>query len=125
MIRLLLRKMETICRDLFLIKIQLADANDLSTGTSVKLSLCSERADQVITVPVDSVYYENSKPYVYTYDNGTVHKIFIEAGIYDSSRLEVKEGIQQNMEVITTWSPELYEGAKASVTNSGEETKGE
>ncbi|RFZ79549.1 efflux RND transporter periplasmic adaptor subunit [Lacrimispora amygdalina] len=110
---------------LFKIKIQLADTNDLSTGTSVKLSLCSERADQVITVPVDSVYYENSKPYVFTYDNGTVHKIFIEAGIYDSSRLEVKGGIQKNMDVITTWSPELYEGAKASVMNSGEEIKGE
>jgi len=110
---------------LYKIKIQLNGANDLSTGTSVKLSICSERADQVITVPVDSVYYENSKPYVFTYDNGTVHKIFIEAGIYDLSRLEVKEGIQKDMAVIITWSPELYEGAEVLEMSTGEEIKGE
>ncbi|WP_186422341.1 efflux RND transporter periplasmic adaptor subunit [Lacrimispora celerecrescens] len=110
---------------LFNIKIQMNGGNDLSPGTSVKLSLCSDRAVQVLTVPVDSVYYENSKPYVFTYDNGTVHKIFIKAGIYDLTRLEVKEGIQKDMSVITTWSPELYEGAEVVEMGIDKETKGE
>lgn len=108
---------------LFKIKIQLSAANDLSTGTNVKLSLCSEKAEQVITVPVDSVYYENSKPYVFTYDNGTVHKVFIEAGIYDMNRMEVMNGVQTDTAIITTWSPELYDGAEA--VRIGEEIKGE
>lgn len=108
---------------LFKIKIQLNTTNELSTGTNVKLSICSEKAEQVITVPVDSVYYENSKPYVFTFDNGTVHKIYIESGIYDNERMEVKEGLQSDMEIITTWSPELYEGAKA--VHISEEIKGE
>jgi len=110
---------------LFKIKIQMIGENDLSSGTSVKLSVCSNRAEQVLTVPVDSVYYENSKPYVFTYDNGIVHKIFIEAGIYDLNLLEVKEGIQKDMAVITTWSPELYEGAEVLEMSRSEETKGE
>ena len=110
---------------LFKIKIELKGADDLSTGTNVKLSICAERAEQVLTVPVNSVYYENSKPYIFTYNNGIVNKIFIEAGIYDSSRLEVKEGVQQDMAVITTWSPELYEGAEVLEIRMGEGTKGE
>lgn len=109
---------------LYKAKIQLKEATDLSTGTNVKLSVCSERAEQVVTVPVDSVYYENSKPYVFTYDNGTVHKIFIEAGIYDLNQMEVKEGITEDMSVIVTWSPELYEGADVLLKNT-EETKGD
>lgn len=110
---------------LYKIKIQLKGATDLSTGTNVKLSVCSERAEQVVTVPVDSVYYENSKPYVFTCDQGIVHKIFIEAGIYDLDRMEVKEGITEDMSVITTWSPELYEGAKVLEMSAEGETKGE
>ncbi len=108
---------------LYKIKIQLKESTDLSTGTNVKLSVCSERAEQVVTVPVDSVYYENSKPYVFTYDNGTVHKTFIEAGIYDLDQMEVKEGITVDMSVIVTWSPELYEGANVLLKNTEGESQ--
>lgn len=110
---------------LYKIKIQLKGTTNLSTGTNVKWSVCSERAEQVVTVPVDSVYYENSKPYLFVYNDGIVHKIFIEAGIYDLDRIEVKEGITENSLVIATWSPELYEGAKALELNAEGETKGE
>lgn len=94
-------------------KIRLEHTEGLNTGTTVKLSLCSNRAEQALTVPVDAVYYENSLPYVFTYDNGTVHQVFIEAGIYDSERRQVMSGLDGDAEVILTWSPELYEGASA------------
>lgn len=98
---------------LYEIKIQMDDTHHLATGTVVELSLCSNQANQVITVPVDSVYYENSLPYVFTYDQGTVHKIYMETGIYDNERMEVRSGIDSGDEIIITWSPELYEGAPA------------
>lgn len=74
-------------------KIRLESTEGLNTGTTVKLSLCSNRAEQALTIPVDAVYYENSLPYVFTYDNGVVHKVFIEAGIYDSERRQVMSGL--------------------------------
>lgn len=110
-------------------KIQLDEAGELSTGTVVKISVCSNRVEQVLTVPVDSVYYENSVPCVYTYENGTIHKISIQTGIFDSERIEVANGLKPEMEVVTTWNPELYEGAKVTKAApgdsapSGEETK--
>lgn len=99
-------------------KVRLENTEGLSTGTTVKLSVCSNRAEQALTVPVDAVYYENSLPYVFTYDNGIVHKVFIEAGIYDSERREVMSGLEMDMEIIVTWSPELYEGARVVKTEA-------
>ena len=87
----------------------------LSTGSNVKLYVTSEHADQVMTVPVNSVYYDDGISYVYTYDetSGTLHKIQVETGIYDASYIEVKSGLTGDEMVLTTWSSELYEGASA------------
>lgn len=98
----------------------------LSTGAVVKLSLCSYRVEDALTVSVDAVYYENSRPYVFTYDNGIIHKTFIESGIYDAERMEVKDGLSVQDMVVVTWSPELYEGAGAVLLNENmEHTKDE
>lgn len=112
---------------LYKAKIQLESGQELPTGAVVRLSVCSNRAENVMTVPVDAVYYENSLPYVFTFEEteegGIVHKVFIEAGIYDDSDREVADGLTADTEVITTWSPELYEGASAVKQTDVKETE--
>ncbi|MGN0157649.1 MAG: efflux RND transporter periplasmic adaptor subunit [Brotaphodocola sp.] len=90
------------------------DETKLPTGSMVKLYVISEKVDGVIAVPVDSVYYDGGLPYVYTYDpeNQCLHKIQVEVGLYDSDWIEVKSGIDLDVQVLTTWSSELYEGTK-------------
>ncbi|MCC2817182.1 efflux RND transporter periplasmic adaptor subunit [Lachnoclostridium pacaense] len=66
---------------LYEMKIQAGEIQELSTGSVVKISVCSNRADEALTIPVDAVYYENSIPCVYTYENGLIHKLFITTGI--------------------------------------------
>lgn len=102
---------------LFKVKATVEDHDTLVNGSSVKLYVTSDKETGVMTIPVDSVYYDNSKPYVYTYDNGTVHKVFIETGISDSESMQVISGLAKEDFVITTWSPELYEGAPAVLEN--------
>jgi len=98
---------------LFKVKASVANGDALANGSSVKLYVTSDKAAGVMTVPVDSVYYDNGNPYVYTFDNGTVHKKDVETGISDSEKMEVLSGLAAGDFVITTWSPELYEGAPA------------
>ncbi len=98
---------------LFSVKASVEDDGALVSGSSVKLYVTSDKAEDVMTVPVDSVYYDNGQPYVYTYDNGTVHKVPIETGISDDEKMEILSGLAAENLVITTWSPELYEGAPA------------
>lgn len=96
---------------LFKVKAAVDQADALPTGSAVKLYVISDKAANVLTIPVDAVYYENGSPFVYSYADGASHKTSIETGIYDSSRMEIKSGLTLEDKVITTWSSELYEGA--------------
>ena len=93
----------------------------LPTGSEVKLYVTSEKAEGVMTIPVDSVYYENGEPYVYTYSDGKVWQKFIEEGIFDADVLEVRSGLTMDDMVVTTWSSELYDGADVKL--KGESTQ--
>ena len=105
---------------LFKIKAELPEANALSTGTTVKVTVVSERADNVMTVPVDAIYYDNGVGNVYVYQDGTVHKVEVEVGLYNTELAEIKSGLSADDLVISTWSSQLYEGS--TVNLKGEET---
>lgn len=96
---------------LFKVKASVDQADALATGSMVKLYVTSDIAKDVMTLPVDAIYHDGGDSYVYTYDNGTVHKVFVESGIYDSERIQILSGVTQEDQIITTWTPELYEGA--------------
>lgn len=103
---------------LFLVKASVEDHGALVSGSNVKLYVTSDKAEDVMTIPVDCVYYDNGKPFVYTYEDGVVHEVAIEAGISDDERMEVLSGLTAENLVITTWSPELYEGAPAILSQA-------
>ncbi len=98
---------------LFDAKATLENADALISGSTVRLYLTADKAEDVLTLPVDVVYYRNSAPYVYTYDNGIVHEVSIETGLSDDENIEIVSGLTASDQVITTWSPELYEDAPA------------
>lgn len=79
----------------------------------MKLSVISEKAENVMTVPVDCVSYSGGQAYVYTYDQaaGAARKVAIEDGLIGSERIQVLSGLDYSDQVITTWTKELYEGA--------------
>ena len=96
---------------LFKVKATVEGGDALPTGSQVKLYVTSDKVENVMTLPVDTVYYSGGDPYVYTYDNGTVHRVPVEVGIYDSELIQIISGIDESTQVITTWSSELFEGS--------------
>jgi len=96
---------------LFKVKASVDSGDALPTGSSVSLYVTSDRQENVMTLPVDAVYYSGGDAFLYTYDNGTVHRTPVEVGIYDSERIQILSGITDQDRVITTWSSELYEGS--------------
>ncbi len=111
---------------LFKVKASVDSGDALPTGSAVSLYVTSDKADNVMTLPVDAVYYSGGDAYVYVYDDGTVHRIPVEVGIYDSERIQILSGLTKEDRVITTWSSELFEGSKvqeagaASANNENE-----
>lgn len=100
---------------LFKIKAELPEANTVATGSAVKVTVTSQKAEQVMTVPVNAVYYDGGVGNVYLYEDGVVHKTQVEVGLYDSERAEICSGLQGGEMVITTWSSQLYEGSKVNL----------
>ncbi|WP_077609840.1 efflux RND transporter periplasmic adaptor subunit [Clostridium sp. Marseille-P2415] len=109
---------------LFKVKASIPSGDTLATGTSVKLYVISQKAENVLTVPVDSVYYEGGNPFIYTYLDGTLKKNAVTVGLSDNDYMEVKDGITADDQVVTTWTSELYDGSKVTLaTEAGEETQ--
>ncbi len=98
---------------LFKIKAAVEQGDTLANGSMVKLYITSDKADGAMTVPVDSVYYDGGNPYLYTFDDGIVHRVDVETGLSDDEKMQILSGISFEDQVIVTWSPELYEGAPA------------
>ena len=45
-------------------------------GVKVKITLVTQHAENVMTVPIDAVYHESEKSYVYTYVGGKANKVY-------------------------------------------------
>ncbi len=103
---------------LFKVKASVEEGDALATGSTVKLYVTSDKVENVMTLPVDTVYYAGGEAFIYTYDNGSVHRVPVEVGIYDSERIEILSGISMDDKVITTWTSELFEGSKVDLAGS-------
>ena len=106
---------------LFKIKAELPEANAVATGSVVKVTVTSAKSENVMTVPVNAIYYDGGVGNVYLYEDGTVHKIQVEVGLYDSERAEIISGLSGDEMVISSWSSQLYEGSKVNL--KGEEAQ--
>lgn len=98
-------------------KASIDQPGSLTNGAKVKLTVVMDKAENAMTVPVDAVNYDGGVPFVYCYNNGAAEKTSIEAGIYDSQKMEVKSGLTADSQVITTWSNELVDGAEVILDN--------
>ena len=106
---------------LFKVKAAVDGQGQLATGTTLQLSVITEKTENAMTIPVNAVYFDGGDSYVYTFDNGTIHKKAVETGIFDSEKMEVLSGLTMDELVVTTWSSELYEGAEATLKTADED----
>ena len=101
--------------------VQLQNTEEIAIGSTVKLSLVTERAENAMLVPVDALYYSGGDGYVYLYEDGTAKMAPVEVGLYDSDYAEILSGLTGKELVVSTWSSNLYEGAKIRLRGETEE----
>ena len=97
------------------------NTESLASGVSVKVKAKTYSALSSLIIPYGAVYYEDGKPYVYVASDGEAKKTFITTGIFDDTRISVSEGLTEQDAVITTWSPQLSDGAAVRVVESKEQ----
>lgn len=106
---------------LFKVKAELQDTEEIAIGSTVKLNVVTERAEDVMLVPVDAIYYSGGDGYVYRYEDGIAKMTPVEVGLYDSEYAEIRSGLSATDLVVSTWSSNLYEGAKIRLRDESEE----
>lgn len=109
---------------LFPVEATLAGADALSDGSSTKLSLVAAKADHSLLVPVDAVYYSGGNPYVYTYENGVVKRVFITTGISDDQNVEVTDGLDGTEQIVNSWTDDIYDGAEVRIADENGQASG-
>lgn len=107
---------------LFPVEATLSGAGALSDGSSTKLSLVAAKADHALLVPVDAVYYSGGNPYVYTYENGLVKRVFITTGISDDQYYEVTDGLDGTEQIVNSWTDDIYDGAEVRIVDADGQT---
>lgn len=101
---------------LFPIKARLDEtSSSLLTGVSVKVSAATQKAENALLIPIDVVYYDDSQPYVFTYSGGQAHRTDIVTGMSNSETVAVESGLTSDSQIITTWHPDLKDGAKVQL----------
>lgn len=87
----------------------------LKNGMSVKLQLVTEKNEDAMLVPLEYVYYESREAYVYCAVDGKAVKTFITLGLTDEENAEVLNGLENDSQVIQTWSSQLKDGKTISL----------
>ena len=103
---------------LFKVKARVNSTDDMANGVKVKLTMMTQHSDNVLTLPIDAVYHESEKSYVYTYGNGKANKVYVETGLFNDELIEIISGISEADQVITTWSSQLRNGVEVKVDNA-------
>lgn len=92
-----------------------ADADTLQTGITVKVTAVTKRSENAVLLAQDSVYYDNGAAYVYLNVDGYAKKTYIETGISTPEYIEVTDGLKTSDMVVTSWHPNLIDGALLAI----------
>ena len=93
-------------------------ASDLIAGSSVSIRTITRRSDNALAVPIDSVYYDGDKPFLYVADGDTARKVYVVTGLSDDTALEITDGITASDRVIITYNGRLRDGTALKVTEA-------
>lgn len=92
-----------------------AGPGELLTGVAVKVSAPTERAQDALLIPIDSLYHEDGQAYLYVLgEDGIAHKTYVQTGISDNEQIVVTSGLKPSSKIITSWNPNLKDGVQAA-----------
>ncbi|MDO4262144.1 MAG: efflux RND transporter periplasmic adaptor subunit [Eubacteriales bacterium] len=85
---------------------------DLYLGVEAKVVIHGERAENVVTVPIESVNIGKDGSFVYVVnEQGAVEKRMVETGISSAELTEIRQGLEPGEKVVLSVGSGLTEGA--------------
>lgn len=93
--------------------------NGIIIGLDADISIDTEEKRGCITVPVESIQYDDSHAYVFVYDasEGTISRKTVETGIFDGTYYEILSGIKAGEIIVRTPVATMKDGDKVIAHN--------
>lgn len=94
---------------LFNVEAAIKDSEDsmFAVGTKLKIITGIDKKENVLTLPISALYYDDGHPYIYVAENGKAIRKDIETGISDNYKIQVVSGLDENSQIIISWSSAL------------------
>ncbi len=94
-----------------IVKVHIDKPDDsLILGLDAKVNIDLGTAEDVLVVPVSAVNSDTEGDFVYTVEDGIVVKKYVTTGLSSKEDIEIKSGIEQGEQVITTVDSSIIEG---------------
>lgn len=101
---------------LFVVRANIVSDNQFSSGVYCKVTVVYEKSENVYTINKSLIYYDEEKPYVYVVTpEKKVKKVFIEVGLENEDKSEVKKGLSADDKILATWSNDIMDGVSVNV----------
>ena len=81
------------------------------SGGVVKVKASTAKAEDAMLLSLDLLEYDGNQPYVYVYRDGTAVRVDVTTGISSAEDVVILSGLDENDQIITTWHPDLKDGA--------------
>lgn len=107
---------------LYAVEASLENADAIADGSTARVKFTTDHAENVLILPVDDLYYSAGQPYVYLYQDGRAVETNVTLGIQNDENVEITGGIDENSQIITSWSAQLYNGASVNLAEETETT---
>ena len=108
---------------LFRVKATVTGAGDaLPNGVSVKVSATTEKEDNKMLIPFDSLYFSGGDACVYCVEDNKLVRTSVTVGLMDDEHAVIEDGLTTDSLVVDNWSAKLRNGAEVEiVTLNGED----
>lgn len=83
-------------------------------GIEAKVEIHTQSASQILVLPVECVNADKEGDFVYAVENGIVVKKNVTTGISSDTYIEIKEGLAEGEQVITSVTTGITEGMKVT-----------
>lgn len=105
----------------YAVKVEIDNADGkLKAGMLGEVSFVKEKKENVIVVPRDVVITKNEEDYVFIDENGIAKKVVVTLGIDNGDKIEIVNGLEENMNVITKGQTYLSEGDKIQLASNAQ-----
>ncbi len=99
-------------------------------GTKLKLETAVDFQENALTIPMEAIFYDDGKPFVYVAQGNKAVRKDIETGLSNKTKIQVVSGLEETDSIITSWSSALKDqttiqanAKKNEVSQEAEESK--